>query len=249
MAATDGATAPSNPFAAEGIAGRIFIRNPRRPAPPFRLNRAAGFFRSEGRGNGMKRIVAILAAALALAGCLPVTTKSPVGSTAGFKPDPALFGMWEGTPEETGDRNDVAFFAILPDKDGEATVVFIDMPVPVKSADWASYAVKTAALGPYRYLDAQARITDGKPADGEEARSTFPLLYRIEADGNLALYLLDEDATKAAVRQGRIAGTVGNGSLGDVVLTAAPKELDAFFASSDGRALFTKPLIVLHKVK
>jgi hypothetical protein len=197
----------------------------------------------------VKRIVAILVATLALAACLPVTSKSPVGSTAGFKSDPALFGMWEGTPEDPANAKGMVFFAIMPTDEGEATVVFVDMPVPVKSGDWANYTVQTAALGPYRYLNARAKFTDGKPADGAEAESTFPLLYRFDSSGRLVLYLLDEDATKEAVKAGKIAGVVGNGTLGDVTLTASPKELDAFFATGKGRALFTKPLIVLRKVR
>jgi hypothetical protein len=191
-----------------------------------------------------------LTATLALAGCLPVTTKSPVGSTGGFKSDPALYGMWEGSPPDPKDgKNDAVFIAIMPDEDGEATAVFIDLPVPVKSGDWGTYALKISALGPYRYLNSRTRFSDGKPAEGAEAESSFPLLYRIDGSGRLVLYLLDEDATKAAVAAGKIAGTVGSGSLGDVTLTASPRDLDAFFASRAGAALFTKPLIVLSKVK
>src|SRR5579871_2989603 len=33
---------------------------------------------------------------LAVTACLPVTSKSPVGSTAGYKTDPQLTGMWSG---------------------------------------------------------------------------------------------------------------------------------------------------------
>jgi hypothetical protein len=197
----------------------------------------------------VKRILAIFAAGLALSACLPVTTKSPVGSTAGFKSDPALFGMWEGTSPDPNNRNDTAFFAIMPDDDGKATVIFIDMPFPVKSGDWASYSVQISALGSNHYLNAHSLINDGRPAEGSDAVGIFPLLYRVDDSGRLVLYLLDEDATKAAVKAGRIAGVVGSGSLGDVNLTASPRELDAFFASSAGRALFTKPLIVLRRVK
>jgi hypothetical protein len=196
----------------------------------------------------MRRILAIVAAAVALAACLPVTTKSPIGSTVGYKSDPALYGMWKGAPPDNNDNHDIAYFAIMPGDEGEATVVFIDMPTPVKSGDWSTYEVKTTTLGPYRYLDARARMADGKPAEGPYTEKSFPVLYRIEADGTLALYLIDEEAAKAAVKAGKIAGDVGRGDYGDVELTAEPKTLDALLASRAGRALFTKPLIVLHKV-
>ncbi|MGD0191010.1 MAG: hypothetical protein ABSD74_09740 [Rhizomicrobium sp.] len=199
----------------------------------------------------MRRIFVILAAAIMLAGCLPVTSTSPVGSTAGFKADPDLYGMWEGKPTDTApeDADRVAFISILPGDEGNATAVFIDMPVPVKSGDWATYALTTAKLGIHRYINARATFADGHPADGPDAQNAFPLYYRIDPNGTLVLYLLDEDATRAAVKTGKIAGTVGRGDNGDVMLTAAPAELDAFFASKAGRALFIKPLLVMHRVK
>jgi hypothetical protein len=197
----------------------------------------------------VKRIIAVLAATLALAGCLPVTTTSPVGSTSGFRPDPALYGMWEGSTQ-TPDEHEVAYIAFLPGGDnGNATAIFVSTPVPVKSGDWASYAVKITALGRYHYLNAQALITDGKPAEGSEANDSFPVLYQLDAAGTLTLYLIDEDAAKAALKAGKIAGLVRAGTFGDVTLTAAPSDLDAYFSGPSGRALFTKPLIVMHRVK
>jgi hypothetical protein len=201
----------------------------------------------------VKRAIAILVAALALAACIPVTTKSPVGSTTGLKPDTALYGMWEvrGGAQygaATADAKERAFIAILPDKDDNVSAVFVDIP-STKNGDWSSYAVTTSTLGAYHYINARALITNGNPADGSEARNTFPILYRFEADGALTFYLLDEDATKAAVNSGKIAGKIENGKFGDVMLTAAPSDLDAFFSSRAGRALFTKPLLVLHRVK
>ena len=198
----------------------------------------------------MRRFPFLLAAALALSACLPVTTKSPLGSTAGLKADPALYGMWEAKPESDPDHaKHIVFLAILPGDDGAATAVFFDLPQPLKSADWAHYAITTTALGPYRYINARAVTTDGHPADDAEAQTTFPLLYRFDASDKLTLYLIDEDAAKAAVNDGKIAGTVARESYGDVVLTAAPAALDAYFASGAGRALFTKPLLVMRRVK
>ncbi len=230
-------------------AGRLQFGIATAASPRFRPIRFAVSNRGQGRsGAFVKRIIVIFAAALALAGCLPVTTKTPVGSTAGFKSDPALYGMWEGAPGDSHEPG-VAYFAILPADEGKATAVFVSMPLPVKSGDWASYALTTTSLGPYRYINARAVYADGHPAEGSEAQNTFPILYRVGPDGTLTLYLVDEDAAKAAVNAKKIAGQVGSGTYGDVVLTAAPAELDAFFSGNAGRALFTKPLVVLHKVK
>jgi hypothetical protein len=119
----------------------------------------------------------------------------------------------------------------------------------VKSGDWATYALQTTTLGGYRYINARAILADGKPADGREAANSFPILYRMTGDNTLKLYLVDEDAAKAAISSGKIAGNIQGGNFGDVTLTASPAALDAFFSSDAGRALFTKPLVVLHRVK
>jgi hypothetical protein len=203
----------------------------------------------------VKRIFAVLAAALALSACIPVTTRSPVGTTTGLKPDPALYGMWEAHFDPTqsenapGDAKERVFIAILPDKGGDVTAVFVDIPSAAKNGEWNSYALTTATLGVYHYINVRALIADGTPAEGREATSTFPILYRIEGDNTLRLYLIDEDAAKAAVTAGKIAGKIESGNFGDVMLTASPAELDALFSSDAGRALFTKPLIVLRRVK
>ena len=52
-----------------------------------------------------------------------------------------------------------------------------------------------------------------------------------------------------AIKSGKLKGTIEQGDFGDVAITAAPGELDAYMASPAGRALFTKPLVVLKKVK
>ena len=206
-------------------------------------------------GIFVKRAFAVLAAALTLAACIPVTTKSPVGTAAGLKPDPALYGMWEASfdPAQSGatpeDAKERVFIAILPDKGGDVTAVLADIPSAEKDGEWSSYVLTTATLGAAHYINARALSTDGTPADGREATSTFPILYRIGGDNTLKLYLVDEDAAKAAVNSGKIAGKIEGGNFGDVMLTATAAQLDAYFASDAGRALFTKPLLVLHRVK
>jgi hypothetical protein len=76
----------------------------------------------------------------------------------------------------------------------------------------------------------------------------MPVLYRISADGSLALYLIDEKAARAAIEKGALAGTVEPGEYGDVTITAGPAALDTFFASAAGRALFMKPIGILQRV-
>ena len=66
----------------------------------------------------MKRIYAALAiaATLLVAGCLPVTSKTPVGTTAGLGADQALYGTWVGHSQDEKEKG-VAYFHFLKGKD------------------------------------------------------------------------------------------------------------------------------------
>jgi hypothetical protein len=189
------------------------------------------------------------AVALALSACLPVTTKAPVGSTVGFKTDPQLMGVWQGAANDSGDSATIAF---LSTEDG-IVAVLIGIPAAKDGTDesgtYSSYAIKTAQLGRYRYMNTRALMEDGKPAAGREAQDTFPILYAINGDGMLTLTLADEDAAKDAVKSGKTAGIVEGGDYGDITLTGGPAALDAFFSSEAGRAIFKKPFVLLHRVK
>ncbi len=118
-----------------------------------------------------------------------------------------------------------------------------------KDGGWATYTLQTATLGSYKFINAHEATSDGKPADGAEAQKTFPLLYRVNGDGALVIYLLDEKRAAAAIKSGKIAGTVDPGQDGDVKFTAAAADLDAFMQTPDGRALFVKPLGIFKRQK
>ena len=194
------------------------------------------------------RFALLAAAMLFVAACLPVTTRNPVGTTTGFKQDPALVGLWKARPDKDDKDDDKqGFIAFLnAGEDGTMTGLMI---APAKGAgDWGYYKLKPATLGANHFLNAWAVMNDDRPADPDEAKSDFLLLYRFGKDGRLMLYLLDEDATRAAIKSGRIKGEIAPGSMGDVHVTAEPKQLDAFFAGKQGAALFVKPFAVMNKV-
>lgn len=222
----------------------------RAKVPPFRPNQGS-HWRDIPLGRAMFNTLRVISVALGLllAGCIPVTTKTPVGSTAGFKNDPGLAGVWQGKVNEGGDTATLAFLST----DEGMVAVMIGTPMSNGKIDsggfYASYALKTAMLGHNRYINAHELIEDGKPAKGKEAEGTFPVLYSMAADGTLVLTLVDEDAAKEAVNSGKIAGTVEKTSYGDVALTGTPAALDRYFSSAAGRALFKKPFLVLHRVK
>jgi hypothetical protein len=192
------------------------------------------------------RIALAVAASLLVGACLPVTTQTPVGSTVGLKADPSLGGMWRGQPKPP---DGPVYMTFLPQTDGTITALLVQPPVKDKTGDWSVYTLQTATLGSYQYMNAQEISNNGKASDMVGAGKNFPILYRINGDGALVLYLMDEKAVKSAIKAGKIAGTIEQGQFGDIALTAAPADLDAFMSTPEGRALFVKPLIILRPVK
>lgn len=190
------------------------------------------------------RFAVLLGAALLVAACLPVTTKSPIGTTAGFKADPALLGLWKGRGEDSDAKE--GYFAFLKNADGAMTVILI---TPENDGDeWSTFDLQTATLGGNRIMNVRGGLKDGKPDDDELSKENIPLLYTI-AGGKLTLSLLDEKAVAAAIKAGRIAGTVDSGGTGDARITADPAQLDALFATKQGAALFGEKLVTLTKMK
>ncbi|HEY1837955.1 MAG TPA: hypothetical protein VGG36_09880 [Rhizomicrobium sp.] len=193
---------------------------------------------------GIVRLLGVVCASLFATACLPVTTAAPVGSTTAMAPDPALTGMWKGRPPK--ESQDV-YFTFLPQSDGTITAVFTEPNG--KDAGWGVYSLKTSMLGAYRYMNVHDVSADGKAAGDSEAQSNFPVLYRINGDGALVIYLMDEKRADAAIKATKIAGTVDASKYGDTSITASASDLDAFMGSPAGRALFNAPLLILHKMK
>ena len=194
------------------------------------------------------RITPFIAAAamLLLTACFPPTTTHPVGIGAGLVNDPALTGLWRGRMQNDEERE--VYFHFLPATDGTITVVMVQAGTE-PDGDWTVAAITTATLGTNHFMNAQLQFSDGKADDEDAARGTVPLLYRFEGANKLVLYLMDEDATKAAIQAHQISGTVEQGQFGDATITASPKELDAFLASRKGVALFRERFATLTKME
>jgi hypothetical protein len=193
------------------------------------------------------RFVCLVLAALALAACLPVTTDHPIGSTAGFSPDRALVGVWKGHGDKEDKDAGDAYFAFLRDETGGMTAIL--MTPEKNSDDWGTYDMQIASLGSNHIMNVREQSKNGKPANEEDSRDIIPIRYDIGKDGKLTLSLLDDKATTAAIKAGKIKGTVREGSNDDCHITADPKELDAFFATKQGAALFSAKLVTLTRVK
>ena len=187
-----------------------------------------------------------LLAVLALSACYPPTTSHPVGTTVETKSDPALVGLWKGTPEDKTARG--IYIHFLPMLDGTISAILVQSGNE-PDGDWYYVKLTTARLGANRFLNARMLIGDGTAEASDLAKGTVPLLYRFDAKGRLLIFSMDEDATKAAILSGKIKGTVEKGQMGDAVITADPKALDKFLQSPAGLKLFSKPMFVLTKME
>jgi hypothetical protein len=190
------------------------------------------------------RIAATLACALFLAGCLPVTSKVPVGTTTGLGADKTLIGTWKGHSAETDNKDD-GFFHFMQAKDGSLTIAVI---LAKGSSDdgWTIFNARTATLGKNHFINAVETFDKDAPADGKLKNANIPLLYVVKGR-TLAIYLIDESKAKAAVKAGKIKGTIEPGDSGDVQITAEGAELDAFMAKPEAAELF-KAMMVLKRV-
>jgi hypothetical protein len=195
----------------------------------------------------LARAFVAAAAALLLTACLPVTTKVPVGTTVGFKPDPMLLGTWRarGTNEKEGASN----LTFLANNDGTMTAVLVTPPHDHWGGEWGAYELHAATLGANHYLNAREIIANGK-IDHESplTKRNIVLLYRAAGRGRIEIYQMDDKAAAAAIKAHEIAGDIEPGQDGDVHITADEPALDAFMRSSRAAAMFTKPLITMTRV-
>jgi hypothetical protein len=190
------------------------------------------------------RIAATLACVFLLAGCLPVTSKTPVGTTAGLGADKALIGTWKGHSADADNKDD-GFFHFMLAKDGSLTIAVI---LAKGSSDdgWTVFNARTASLGKNHFINAVETFDKDAPAEGRLKSANIPLFYVMKGR-TLTIYLLDEDKAKAAITASKIKGTIEPGKSGDVLITAESGELDAFMAKPEAADLF-KVMMVLKKV-
>ena len=186
---------------------------------------------------------ALLMAATLLAACLPVSSKVPVGSTLGFKPDRSLMGMWKAT----GPDGEPSFVHILGNDDGTMTALIVTPPQKENLGEWSAYSLRAAMVGTNHIVNAQERSANGKPSEGPLTELHVLLLYRQTGAKQVTLYQMDDGAVAAAIRAGEVAGEIEPGDNGDVRITAAEPALDAFMKTPRAAKLFVKPLVVLNR--
>jgi len=191
-----------------------------------------------------------LACTLLLAACLPVTSKTPVGSTTGLGADQALYGTWKGY----SDDHAVSYVHFIKKKDEGIAAIWVTPNNGDEDGGVGLFLVKTSKLGANSFIDILKSYTVKEDAKNESDDtflsglndSSIPMLYRLGKNRTLTLYLLDEDKTKEAIQAGKLAGSVESGNFGDVKITADAAALDAFMATPEAVKLF-KVFLVLKK--
>ncbi|MGA7712850.1 MAG: hypothetical protein WCA81_13180 [Rhizomicrobium sp.] len=198
----------------------------------------------------MKRLHIALAILCTLfaAACLPVTSKTPVGTTTGLGTDTALYGTWKGYSAED---HTLVYLHVLRPKNNEAiSAVMVGTGTDKDEGTIMLVELRTAALGDNHFMNVIKFFT--KDENGETANAlkdaSIPLLYRFGKNHSLTLYLLDEDKTKEAIAAGKLQGTVESGNFGDVKITSDAAALDAFMATPEAAKLF-KLFVVLKKAE
>lgn len=143
-------------------------------------------------------------------------------------------------------EGETVYFHFLPMQDGSFKVVIVSSGEK-PGGEWDVAHATAANVGEHRFLNAELVFSNGK-RESDSTHGTVPLLYHVEEDGRVDLFLMSEESAKSAIRNGAIAGTIEPGDLGDVSITAKAHDLDKFLASDEGAALFTEKFATLRKI-
>ena len=138
-------------------------------------------------------------------------------------------------------KKDEAYVFVLSRETGGLRGVFL---IPSDN-DWFEAEVIAGKAGEHGMLNVRLLTKNGEPLQGgDKIDGFYPLRYTVGADGSVALFLWSEDALKAAIQSGRIAGSVDNMA---ITLTAEPKQLDDFFAAA-ALDIFLTPYATLQRI-
>lgn len=208
-----------------------------------------GLSNAAGRPMEMLMRVALLSVLLLMgatvSGCLPVTSREPIGATVGFSVDPHLLGTWKAS----GPSGDSPAYLHILGGDGEGTTaLLVTSPVKDNPGDWGLYRLRSARLGENNFVNVQEVSSNGKPSEGPLHDINMVFLYRQTGPKQITVYRMDDKAATNAIHRGEIAGEVEPGAHGDVRITARQPALDAFMKTPRAGSLFSKVLMVMGRL-
>jgi hypothetical protein len=183
-----------------------------------------------------------LCCTLLLAACFPPMTTHPVGG-ASAGPELRLLGDWNAKMAQADPgKQDANFFFRMK---GGRMHVLITQPGAMNHEDDMAAIVTAATVRGNVFLNAQLIAANKHQDMDSQPPGTIALLCKFDDARHVTLYLMDEDATKAAIRAGKIEGHVEPGQFGDATITARPGVLNAFVSSREGLALFSEKVATL----
>jgi len=169
-------------------------------------------------------------------------TTQPVGGL-NARIDRSFLGTWNAkmAQADPGQQDAVFYFRM---KRGKLTVL-ITQPKAKNHDDDVGAELTAATVGGNRFFNARLVATNNHQDDSGQPPGTIPVLRKFDDRRHVTFYLMDEDATKAAIKAGKIKGVVEPGQFGDATITADAGTLNAFMSSPAGLALFTEKLATL----
>lgn len=179
-----------------------------------------------------------------LAGC-KVDSVHPISPAADAQSDPALFGVWRYR-----EKDELTYVHIGPEfalgETGASAVqrrtriVIVDHK-PSGLTDEA-YVGHVSRMGRQRYLNVVQ-------TEDEKAVGYIFVRYALVDRNTLRLATINEDALQAAIRAGRIRGTIrGDGVASETAITAGTGEVGRFI-EQEGEKLFGRPTVLKRVVK
>lgn len=175
-----------------------------------------------------------LAFLLGQGACVP-ESRHPLSEPESSVIDQRLVGLWVG---RFGDAN--AYLHFVPKSENEMAIIAVSRGAE-GVAGWSVFTMVSGAIGETWYMSVKGRLDDGEPWR-EGGGGFFLCRYRISAQGELSLWLLEAEAAAAAIAGG-LRGRVEKGRFfDDIEITAATAELAAYVAAADPETLFSDPI-------
>ena len=190
-------------------------------------------------------------AVLLLAGCLP-ESKNPLSTPATSTIDARLEGIYRQDREKSSDDLEGWHFHYrgVPTAGGSRVTPSLEVldVTHMKNGGLRgnAYHALTTHLGGHDYISFVELGTSGKK--GKAAPYSFAR-YEVDWAGNLRVWLASPQALEAAIKAGKLHGTVVPHKFGDDIFIADSTEgLAAFVAASDPAILFGGKPLVLHRI-
>ena len=141
---------------------------------------------------------------LVLGACVP-ESRHPLSDPETSMIDQRLVGLWAG---RIGDAD--AYVHFLPAGDNEMEIIAVSQAGDGR-ASWSVFSMFSSRIGDEWYMNVKGLLDDGEPWESGGG-NLYLCRYRISAEGELSVWILNAKAAMAAI-EGGLAGSVEKGFL------------------------------------